>query len=1047
MGKTTERHIGNIFVFGAFLISMILFASYSEAASNNPEIPKIISRAEWGADESQMTWPIEYAPVEKIIVHHTANKTLVPDTDGSGEYKGMVRNLYNYFTNSKEWKDGSGAVYIGYGDMGYNYIIDPNGNIYEGRKGGNGVVGGHAIGFNNGSVGISIIGNYQDGDPGQTNTILEPQVQEALEKLVGWIAANNGIDLDETSVFYGKKIDGMVGHKDVYNTSCPGTVIYAKLDSIQEEAIEYAKSYEDYAYQVKGDTAVYVISGGYKIKFSSRDDMPSSYRNREIHYISRAQLNAYQYKDMRILPDGTLIQKDGEGTVYYIEDGKKRPLSMTEEQFLRLGFKSSEVVSLSDMEMDFYENGQLIKYGPDGKLIKGSDNNVYFVENGKKRRFTSATLFVKLGYSWSKINQDAAIGSYLEGDVMRYPTGTLLRSANSPSVYYIENESKRLFTSGALFERLGFKWGNILTVDALELNWYPSAGNMIYPDKTLIRGAGTPTVYLVEGGKKREITSATLLFKLGYTFAGVVEIPAENLDDYPTGAKASYPDGTLVKAADNPAVYRINAGTRQEFTSLGVFEANGAKWGNVVEISRDEINLYPISGIVKYPDGTLLRSEGGDKVYIIKGGSAVWIKTAEEFVAAGYKWSSIRVISPAEMALYVSPVATLPADEEEEDDNADTDKPAKEDATDEDTLDDSGSSNADTASKEPNIRIAIVGKYADGCLLKATGDSKIYVIKGGVPALINSPAEFEAAGYDWNDVVTIDPKDMAVVLSSNADNTKITANGSYTVEYHRANGEIYKTVQKAKDQVTEVPFFDWDNYIRFVPQSDNVIMQVLSYNDVYKSGTVTYNDNQFRGVLEMRYSPVSKKLWVIEDVPLEGYLRGISEATTRTNAEYLKAFSVITRTYAMYYIEKGGKHAGEPFHLKNSRNGNGNDQQYKGYTFEMRSPSTAGSYGQTTGQVIEFKGKLIVAAYSSDSGGVTKSGCEVLSKNYCTSDYDYLDGGVTDPAATVHNPSAVAASHGAGMSAAGAYQMAQEGSDWQSIIKHYYLGVDIDKRY
>ncbi len=1045
----TKKNAKSIFAFGAFLLSISLPIHFSQAVEDNPAIPEIISRAQWGADESQTTWPVEYAPVQKFVVHHTASTKLVPDSDGSGEYKSMVNAIYRFHAASKPWTDSDGTTYSGFGDIGYNYLIDPNGNIYEGRKGGNGTVGGHASGFNVGSVGISVIGNYQDGVAGQTNTTLESEVAEALAKLIGWLAANNEIDLDYRSNFCGKTIDGLVGHKDVAATQCPGNVIYDQLSDIQEDAALYAEAYDDYVYQVKGDPAFYVLSGGYKLKFASKSDMPSSYKDRELRYISRGQVNAYQYKDMKILPDGTLIQEDGEGTVYYIDGKKKRPLSMTEEQFLRLGFKSAEVVSISETEMELYEIGALIKYGPDGKLIKGTDSNVYFVENGKKRRFTSATLFTKLGYSWSRIIADAEIAYYLEGDVMRYPTGTLLRPINSSSVYYMETGNKRLITSGALFERLGFKWSNILMVEGTELNWYPSAGNMIYPDKTLIRGTGTPTVYLVEGGKKREITSATLLSKLGYSFSSVVEIPAENLGDYPIGAKALYPDGTLVKRGDNPAVYRIYSGTRREFTSLGVFEANGAKWGDIVEISQGEMDLYPLSGIVKYPDNTLLRADGGDRVYAIKGGSAVWIKTAEEFVAEGYKWANIRVISPAEMALYVLPVTTVPVEEEEEDGDADTDMPAdeEEDNEEEDNSDDPDDANDDTAGKEPNIRVAIVGKYADNCLLKATGDSKIYAIKGGSATLINSSEEFTAAGYSWNDVVTIDPKDMAVVLSSNASNTKITANGSYTVEYHYASGEIYKTVQKSGNEVTEVPFFDWDKYIRFVPASDSVILQVLSYNDVYKSGTVTYNDNQFRGVLEMRYSPVSKKLWVIEDVPLEGYLRGISEATTRTNAEYLKAFSVITRTYAMYYIEKGGKHTGEPFYLKNSRNGNGNDQQYKGYTFEMRSPGTAGSYGQTTGQVIEYNDKLIVAAYSSDSGGVTKSGCEVLSKNYCTSDYDYLDGGVKDPAATAHNPSAVAASHGAGMSAVGAYQMATEGSPWKEIITHYYLGVDVEDYY
>lgn len=1023
-----------LMIFGIFALSVFCSQFSSASIESNPDVPEIISRKTWGADESLMTWPVEYAKVEKIIIHHTASTKLVADTDGSGQYKSMVNNIYKYHTSSKTWVDQNGTNYTGFGDIGYNYLIDPEGNIYEGRKGGNGSVGGHASGFNTGSVGISIIGNYQDGSAGQTNTELNPKVDAALAKLVGWIAANNGIDLNDESSFGGKTIDGVVGHKDVAATQCPGNIIYDQLGDIQSQAVLYQKAYQKYVYQVEGSKAVYVISGGYKVKFASKASLPETYQSRTVQYISKTQLDAYQYKDMIILPDGTLIQEGGEGTVYYLENSKKRALSMSESDFLTLGFKSSDVVSISSSEMDFYETGEIIKFGPEGVLIKDASNNVYLIEKGKKRLFTSATLFNYLKYSWTKVKADSEAGYYIKGENMRYPDGTLLKSKDNPSVYIMDGGKKRTFTSGALFEKLGYKWSNILAIDASEVNAYETGANVIYSNGTLIRALGTTTVYLVDNGQKREITSATLLSKLGYNFANVVEIPAVAINDYPVGAKAIYPDGTLVKAKGSSAVYRIKSGSREEFTSLNVFNAAGAKWSSVVEISSEEANLYSVSGFVKYPDGTLLRAQGMDKIYVIKNGAAVWIQTAEEFTKAGYRWSNVMVIDPAEMSLYAT---------------NDSISNSGNNGSDQNPNQDTGQTGDNTAATgtEPNIRIAIAGKYANGCLLKSSTDGKIYVIQNGQAVLINSSEEFTNAGYNWDNVVTINAKEMAVVTSSNAENTKITANGNYKVEYHRANGDIYKTVQKKSGELTEVPFFDWDNYIRFIPESDSVILQVLSYNDAYQSSTTTYNDNQFRGVIELKYSPTSKKLWVIEDVPLEGYLRGISEATTRTNTEYLKAFSVITRTYAMNYIVKGGKHIGEPFHLKNSRNGNGNDQQYKGYTFEMRSPGTAGSYNQTTGQVIEYNNKPIVAAYSSDSGGVTKSGCEVLSANYCTNEYDYLDGGVKDPATTVHNPSAVAASHGAGMSAAGAYQMATEGSDWQKIIKYYYPGVSIDKYY
>ena len=122
-------------------------------------------------------------------------------------------------------------------------------------------------------------------------------------------------------------------------------------------------------------------------------------------------------------------------------------------------------------------------------------------------------------------------------------------------------------------------------------------------------------------------------------------------------------------------------------------------------------------------------------------------------------------------------------------------------------------------------------------------------------------------------------------------------------------------------------------------------MQILSYSDEHNPGwdkniddKFKGNDNRFRGDIEIRYSGKSNKLWVINELLLEDYVNGVSEASSGSPEEYLKAFSTIARTYAMYYIKKGGKHSGELFYLKNSRNGNGNDQLYKGYNLEMRTP-------------------------------------------------------------------------------------------------------------
>ena len=1050
MPKKIKSSLSKIIVLQLML--SVFFAPFlSFAQTTSADVPKIITRSQWGADESKMIWPEKYAKVEKIVIHHTASSNLVSDPDGSGEYKNMVNNIYSYHNSKKTWYDDYGA-YMGFGDIGYNYLIDPNGNIYEGRFGGNGVVAGHVNGFNAGSVGISVLGRYQDYVDGANNAILShpiaPAIKKSLENLVGWIAANNNIDLNKITNFYGKNIDGLVGHKDLTPTICPGDELYKQINILQDNAGNLAKQYKNYAYQIGGDAAIYIIEDGYKTKYDSRNALPTAYAGKTIKPILKSQLDMYKYKNIVIHPDGSLLQEFDTAKVFYLEKGQKRAMEMTGEEFVKMGFAVSDIKKVFSSDLKIYENGKIIKYAPDGQLIKDQKGNVFLAENGKKRKFTSAQLFEYLNYRWKNVKEDSFLSFYLDGldmiypdgvlvkqtgkneiylienkqrreftssklmsalkynpanaisitedelnhfpagEKMKYPDNTLAKTEDSPSVYLIQNGKRKEFTSAVLFEKLGYKWNNIITIASSEMENHPANGKVLYPNGYLIKSSDNPAVYILEAGKKRMITSITLFEKRGYKWSDIVSLNLEEIKDYPDGKIMIYPDGTLIKREGFPAVYKIENETRKEFTSLALFEATKSKWSDIIVLNKDEFLAYPDGGIVKYPENTLLKEEGTDKIYVIKNGKAEWIKTAEEFRKAGYKWSGIIEISKAEMSLYIAVENAIvninnPAPQTPPQNNAEeTNVPSNINS---DDTNSSGINN--TSENNPNIRIA----------------------------LYSSPGE----------------------------NVKITANGNYAVNYYNSDGTINKTENKSANEQTTIPYFSSSDYIKFIPTTRNVIMKVLTYDDL--SWNKAVNDNEFRGNVEIKYSNTSQKLWVINELPLEDYVNGIAEALNDSPEEYLKAFGTIARTYAMSYIKKGGKHIGEPFHLKNSRNGNGNDQVYKGYNFEIRAPKIVTANKSTAGYIINYNGKPIVAAYSSDSGGTTKDACNVLSKAYCADDYAYLRGGVNDPQNTAHDSAKISASHGAGMSAVGAYQMAIDGSAWQSIIKYYYPGVEVQK--
>jgi len=174
---------------------------FSTKSSNERKIIKIIN---YDSKGKKLKWPLEYTDkVDKFIIHHTATESSLDDP------RQAIRNIYYYH-----------AVTRGWGDIGYNYIIDQQGRVYEGRQGGEGVVGGHAGPGNKGSIGIAILGNYD-------NTDIPEAAVESLARLMAIKSKIHKITPSEKTI---------LGHYEVMNTRCPGTYLKSKLPLVTSMA-------------------------------------------------------------------------------------------------------------------------------------------------------------------------------------------------------------------------------------------------------------------------------------------------------------------------------------------------------------------------------------------------------------------------------------------------------------------------------------------------------------------------------------------------------------------------------------------------------------------------------------------------------------------------------------------------------------------------------------------------------------------------------------------------------------------------------------------
>jgi len=183
-----------------------------DAQRNVPEEFRTVRTVTKDPSEKEYRWPRRYSPeIRQLVVHHSA-QMVTGDKRPAVE---RMRALYAYHANSRGW-----------GDIGYHYIIDENGQMYEGRAGGDYVVGGHVYCGNVGTIGVMMMGNFEVEKPTYAQT-------SSLQWLLGELAEKYNLDLATSAIFHGKEMPVIVGHGDLIATECPGYYVRETMGNIR----------------------------------------------------------------------------------------------------------------------------------------------------------------------------------------------------------------------------------------------------------------------------------------------------------------------------------------------------------------------------------------------------------------------------------------------------------------------------------------------------------------------------------------------------------------------------------------------------------------------------------------------------------------------------------------------------------------------------------------------------------------------------------------------------------------------------------------------
>ena len=546
------------------VVARFVRGSTPPAAEAATSTPAIIKRAQWGASESWRECCPRYAPaLHMAFVHHT----VTTNSYSRSESAAIVRGVYRFHTSNRGWSD-----------IGYNFLVDKYGQIFEGRYGGltSTVIGAHVKGFNTGSTGMSMMGDYTRARP--TSAMLT-----SLKRLLAWkldvhhvppvgrvvmTSAGNPKYAAGTRVSFNR----IAAHRDGQQTACPGAYIVSQLPSVRT------------AVNAMGRPKIYLPTITSKVLRPLGDPA----RDRVVIKATFSQTVSWVIEWRTT--SGTLLQRIAATAGHMAATwngktltGQLGPTGLVRYTITARAGSASARPALGSL--------YLLTKHPNGTVLTTPTQTV-LIEGGAARRIPST--LVK--NSWFRSTEPVAttddeIGRYAVGTPITLREGTLL--AESDGSYSIFSGGlRRDFASGA-FEALGYSPAAALPVSAAELAALPSGPNVVdvtrHPAGAIVRAADGSEWTIGATTRMRNRTSTVR--RSWYRDAEVATALPGDLG-LPEGTPQSYRQGTLLRLGDG-SYWIVSDGTKRKFDSPFVYTSFGYSTAAAFSITTTEASSIP----------------------------------------------------------------------------------------------------------------------------------------------------------------------------------------------------------------------------------------------------------------------------------------------------------------------------------------------------------------------------------------------------------------------------------------------------------------------
>lgn len=576
--------------------------------------PRIRTRAEWGADESLMTWrPVE-GEVTGAVVHHTAGA----NGYSAEQVPGIIRGVYAYH-----------AVTRGWGDIGYNVLVDRFGRIWEGRAGGieRPIVGGHAIGANSTMFGLSVLGDY-------TKTTPSPESLDAVADLIAWKLALHGVVPTGTGHVNGAAYPAVIGHRDVSSTSCPGS-IYDSLGWLRNTAASYQSRYMDvfgmslgqaHLQRTLTNPTVYVVTGSMKHPVRTMDLFSSLAPLGPLRFVGASVLAG---KTTGLPMQRAVIGPDG--TVYFVDAGIKLPFTSC-AQVADYGFSCASLVRLDSAALDRLHRGPAMT-----SVYRTTTGKSFLVTGGTKREVADDASLLEAGRSTESVTLlESGIGHLPYGDpVIR--SGIVLQERGSTHSVLVDGDRRvpvpEVLRTATRLSTLPTRALDAASIALLSLT-APLDG---------LASDGTGAVWILHAGGRTRLE------------AGLVD-PASvpRLSD---GVLGLFPDagtveaGQFLKGTDDVGVYRFAGGSLHRLRSWhDLLTFTGGSQPQIVSIDHRSVDLLP-RGPAQLGPGSLVVSTSSSTVYLVDGVSGL-VPLTTFSISAALGATTLITVPPQDLAGY-----------------------------------------------------------------------------------------------------------------------------------------------------------------------------------------------------------------------------------------------------------------------------------------------------------------------------------------------------------------------------------------------------------